>query len=170
MIIYSDFQCPYCGSFSRDTLPFLETDYVQTGKLMLAFRNLPLQNLHPLAVRAAETGVCANNQGRFWQWHDALFAPGNLLQQEGFASIRAAAGLNPTELDACLSDKNVSGQVSQEIRTAAALGIRSTPTFIIGTRQIDDTVKAVAVISGAVPLKNFRSALDGVVVGRLESR
>ena len=74
LIEYADFQCPYCGQFARQILPEIEKRYVSTGKLRVVFRHMPLQEIHPQAVMAAETAECARQQGKFWQVHDALFA------------------------------------------------------------------------------------------------
>jgi protein-disulfide isomerase len=72
IIEYSDFQCPYCAKFVRDTFPLLNRRYIETGKVLFAFRHLPLDNIHSLAHRAAENAECARQQGKFWEMHDAL--------------------------------------------------------------------------------------------------
>ena len=64
MIVFSDFQCPYCGRFFKDTWPRIRDEYVQSGSLLVAFRNLPLP-MHPLAFQAAESALCA---GRHTRW------------------------------------------------------------------------------------------------------
>src|SRR3989442_4952167 len=69
----SDFQCPYCRSFALTTLPILEREYVQTGKVRLVYINLPLPYLHANALAAALVATCAARQGKFWPMHDALF-------------------------------------------------------------------------------------------------
>ena len=69
----SDFQCPYCRDFAERTLPYLETEYINTGKIRLVFLNLPLPQLHPNATAAHEFAMCAADQDRFWPVHDLLF-------------------------------------------------------------------------------------------------
>src|SRR2546425_455688 len=69
----SDFQCPYCRTFALTTLPILEREYVQTGKVRLVYINLPLPYLHANAFAAALVATCAARQGKFWPMHDALF-------------------------------------------------------------------------------------------------
>src|SRR5262245_41540414 len=66
IVEYSDFQCPFCIAFTRDTLPDLEKLYVDTGKVLFAFQHLPLENLHPSALLAAQFASCASRQGKFW--------------------------------------------------------------------------------------------------------
>ncbi|HYA49988.1 MAG TPA: thioredoxin domain-containing protein, partial [Streptosporangiaceae bacterium] len=105
----SDFQCPYCGEFARQTLPDIEREYVVTGKVKLIFVNMPLP-IHPNAEPAAELAMCAARQHKFWQMHDLLFRhqsqwaelqdPGPYLLSFG-DSIRA----NRTELETCLTTK-----------------------------------------------------------------
>ena len=74
IIIYSDFACPYCRSFARDTFPSVLRNYVDTGRAKLAFRHLPRRSIHPDAVLIAEAVECAGIQGRFWEMHDQLFS------------------------------------------------------------------------------------------------
>ena len=73
MIEFSDFECAFCGRFTRDTEPTLWHEYVDSGQLLVAFRHLVLEERHPHALRAAEAGECANRQGQFWPMHDVLF-------------------------------------------------------------------------------------------------
>src|SRR3989449_9065660 len=69
----SDFQCPYCREFALGTMPLLEREYVQTGKVRFVYINLPLSSVHQNAATAAEVGLCAARQQRFWSMHDVLF-------------------------------------------------------------------------------------------------
>ena len=73
IIEFSDFQCPFCERFYLDTLPQLKKDYIDTGKVQLAFRHFPIASIHPNAKTAHEAAECANEQGKFWEYHDLLF-------------------------------------------------------------------------------------------------
>lgn len=73
IIEYSDFQCPFCRRFFDETYSQLKKDYIDTGKARLVYRHFPLTQLHPVAVKSAEATECANEQGKFWQMHDAIF-------------------------------------------------------------------------------------------------
>ncbi|HSP54358.1 MAG TPA: thioredoxin domain-containing protein, partial [Dehalococcoidia bacterium] len=68
---FSDFQCPYCKKFAEQTLPRLKEAY--GDKVRFIFRDLPLTNIHPVAAAAAQAGGCANDQGKFWEYHDLLY-------------------------------------------------------------------------------------------------
>lgn len=81
VIEYSDFQCPYCGTFARDTLPRIVSEYVDTGKAFFAFRHLPLEAIHPHARRAAEAAECARRQDRFWTVHDTIFRSPDVFEK-----------------------------------------------------------------------------------------
>jgi protein-disulfide isomerase len=73
LIVFSDFQCPYCSEFSNSVLPSLRQAYVETGLVQVAFRHMPLANIHSRAFPAAIAAECAARQGRFWPMHDELF-------------------------------------------------------------------------------------------------
>jgi protein-disulfide isomerase len=72
-MVFSDFECPFCGRFAKDTLPTIRTEYVDNGQFQLAFRHLPLTTLHPRALPAAVAAECAAAEGVFWVYHDLLF-------------------------------------------------------------------------------------------------
>src|SRR5437867_3851348 len=87
IVIFSDFQCPYCAEFARVTIPQLEHEYVRVGTLLLAFKHLPLTTIHPQAIAAAEAAECAGLQVLFWPMHDQLvgdqqhFEPNSLSEK-----------------------------------------------------------------------------------------
>src|SRR5207249_2515192 len=112
----SDFQCPYCRAFALTTMPLLEKEYVQTGKVRLVYINLPLTTLHANAARAAALAVCAARQDKFWPVHDLLFR-----RQDSWASLKDpvpyfltladTAGLTRRNVVRCLSSKSVQADV-----------------------------------------------------------
>ena len=73
LIVFSDFECPFCVAFTRDTLPKLTAEFVDTGKTLLVFRHFPLQQIHPRAFDTARAAVCAGIEGKFWPFHDEAF-------------------------------------------------------------------------------------------------
>ncbi len=93
VVVYSDFQCPFCGVVARDTLPALVRDDVDTGNVRLAFKHLPLA-IHPLASAAAAATECAAQQGRFWQMHDRLFKEPVRLADSDLRSAAVQAGVD----------------------------------------------------------------------------
>jgi protein-disulfide isomerase len=78
LVEISDFQCPYCGKFARETFPQIKKEYIDAGKVKAVFKNFPLP-AHTYAQKAAEAGECANEQGKFWEYQEKLFANQNAL-------------------------------------------------------------------------------------------
>jgi protein-disulfide isomerase len=100
MIVFSDFECPFCGRFAQETLPELQARYIDPGQMFLVFRHLPLP-IHAQARPAAEASECAARQGKFWEYHDALFAAGPSLAGMDWARTAQAVDLRTEEFTAC---------------------------------------------------------------------
>jgi len=73
VVEFSDFECPYCGRFFSQTLPSLQKEYIDTGKVLFAYKQFPLTSIHANAQKAAEASLCAADEGKFWEYHDRLF-------------------------------------------------------------------------------------------------
>ncbi len=163
MIVFSDFQCPYCSRFARDVLPEIERTYVATGKVALAFRHLPLP-IHPQALQAAAVAECAARQGLFWETHDWLFAE-KILDADTWKAIPESVPLDRQGLNDCLLDPAIGNDIQASIAEARGLGVRATPTFFIGTRTMDGRVKIGRAISGMRPAQEFMHELDSILDG-----
>jgi protein-disulfide isomerase len=163
IIEYSDFQCPYCGQFARETLPDLRRSYVDTGKVLLAFRHFPLEEIHKFALGAAEAAECASRQGAFWKMHDLNFANQETLQ-EGLLSERAQSlGIDVGAFDRCLHGPALE-IIRADLRTGESLDVTGTPTFFLGSLQPDGRVRVVARLVGAVLSTEFHTALDQILL------
>lgn len=164
VVEFSDYQCPFCGRFYRDTLPLIDKEYIQTGKIKYIFNNLPLDDLHPVAFKAAEAVECAGEQGKFWDLHGRFFAEQSLLAGGDMSAPAKAVGLNMPQFEKCLSSGKTGSVVRAGVEQAESLGIQSTPSFVIGTIETgkagDNSVKIVGVINGAYPYPVFKSAID----------
>lgn len=153
----SDFQCPWCGRFARETLPAIEREYIATGKVKLVFVNFPLP-MHKNAVPAAELAMCAARQGRFWQVHDQLFRtqsrweglaePGTL-----FLALSDSAGADRDQMAACLRTGATRALVQSDAEGSVRSGARSTPAFYIEG----------GLLTGAQPIEVFRQVLDSII-------
>jgi protein-disulfide isomerase len=163
VIKFSDFECPYCATVARDTLPQLEQAYVSAGNVLMAFRHLPIATIHPFATAAAEAAVCASEQGKFWQLHDLFFAAPKKLDE---AVVQQAIATLAIDADAFRTCRSVLGpaQVRRDMSAAMALGIRSTPTLLVGRLQSDRTVQVTARFSGAVSFDRLRREVDRLLV------
>jgi protein-disulfide isomerase len=164
LVEFSDYQCPFCGRFFRDTLPQVDKEYIGAGKIKYVFNNFPLEELHSSAFRAAQAVECASDQGKFWELHDRLFANPNALGPSDLALQAKAAGLDVTQFNQCLESGKSSTAVRNGIEVAESIGIQATPTFVVGlvdTKNPDsNNIKIVGVISGAHPYPVFKAAID----------
>ncbi|MFQ5847230.1 MAG: DsbA family protein [Candidatus Methylomirabilales bacterium] len=162
MIEFSDYQCPFCGRFFRDTLPALKAEYINTGKVRYVFRDFPLDRIHPHARKAAEAAHCAGDQGRYWDMHDLLFQNQRALQVEHLKAYARRLDLDSTAFDACLKNGTHAAEVQQNLEEGLAAGIRGTPGFFLGKTRSDNTIQGV-LISGAHPFPVFRQAVENLL-------
>ncbi len=160
IIEFTDLQCPYCARYASQTFPRLKREYVDTGKLRYTSRDLPLA-FHSFALPAAVASRCAGEQGRFWEYREALFASQSLLGTEPYGRIAGQLGLDVERLEACRSDGGQESSVRADLAMAAQHGIRSTPTFVIG-RVVDGEFQG-EVVSGAQPYEFFKAKLDALL-------
>jgi protein-disulfide isomerase len=146
LVAFSDFQCPFC-SRAVPTIKQLEDDY--KGKLRIAFKQLPLP-FHDKAHLAAEAALAANEQGKFWQYHDKLFANQQALDRPALEKYAEELGLDMGKFRAALDSGKYKAKVDSDSKEGAAVGATGTPTFFInGTRLV-----------GAQPVDKFKSVID----------
>jgi len=160
IIEFTDLQCPYCARHARQTFPALRRDYIDTGKLRYASRDLPLP-FHRFALPAAVAARCAGEQGRFWEYRDALFAAQQALPSAPYARIAQDLGLDVAQLEACRNEDRQAAEVRADIERAQANGIRSTPSFVIG-RVVNGEFRGEA-FSGARPYEDFKDRIEALL-------
>ncbi len=149
IIEWSDFECPFCARFYRDTLPLIEEEYIKTGKVKLVFRDFPL-SFHQNAQKAAEAAECAGEQGKFWEMHDLLFENGVEGGVTTFKQYAKQLGLNTAKFNECLDSGAMASEVRKDTADGAAVGIQGTPGFLINGK----------LVSGAQPFSNFKQVID----------
>jgi protein-disulfide isomerase len=157
MILASDFQCPYCKMWHDSSDLTIRREYIDNGKVRLAFVNFPI-NSHQNAIPAAEYAMCAAAQDKFWQIHDALFAsqekwaalpePGPALEQ-----VAASVGVDMTALRSCVSAHKMLPLIEADREKASRAGVRATPSFFIGSE----------LFTGVKPVEELRKALDAAL-------
>ncbi len=138
IIEFSDFQCPFCRSFWRDTLPQISERYIKTGKVRFIYRDFPL-SIHEMAETYAQAAECANEQGKFWPMHDKIFAEQEARGRGTISGFSAAdvkrwareIGLDGGAFDACLDSEKYADEVAADFRAGQAAGASGTPAFII---------------------------------------
>ena len=163
LIEFSDYQCPFCSRYTRDILPQIQTDYIETGKIKYVFRDLPL-SFHKQAFKAAEAAHCAGAQGKFWEMHDVLFQNQSALAPEQLAVHAKTVGVDDAQFQQCLDRGTFSADINKDIADAGAAGITGTPTFLVGVIQPGDgRVKVVKRLVGAKPYAEFKAALDAAL-------
>ncbi|OFE15154.1 hypothetical protein BA895_08185 [Humibacillus sp. DSM 29435] len=153
MVSYSDFQCPFCGKFARDTEPRLIAKYVDAGVLRIEWRDFPY--LGEESVTAAVAGRAAARQGKFWAFHDALFAqqqPTNSgrLTPAFLASVAVKAGLDGPQLTQDLRDPALKDAAEKDFGEGQNSGVTGTPAFLINGEPV----------IGAQPAAVFEQAID----------
>lgn len=161
LVEFTDYECPFCARYFHDTLPQLEKEYIQTGKLRYVLREFPLESIHPQAFKAAEAALCAGEQGKYWEMHDRLFSNQQALGPGDLVAHAQAVGLDAAEFQQCLDSGRTAAKVRKDFAEGRQAGVGGTPTFFLGT--VDDTgssMKVLTVITGARPFSSFKAAID----------
>ncbi len=149
---FSEFYCPYCARFTFNTLPQLVEEYVKKGLVKVVFRNFPVHG-EP-AILAALAGECAHEQGRFWEYHDRLFAAvfkeNRQLDAAALIELAASLGLDGPAFQECLTSERYRENLEEDIAEGRQLGVRGTPTFSINGR----------LVVGAQPYEKFKQIIE----------
>jgi protein-disulfide isomerase len=154
IVEFSDFQCPYCARFVSQTYPQIKQNY--EGKIRFVFLNFPLPaTMHPNAQKAAEASECADDQGKFWEYHDLLFANQSALDAASLKSYAAQLGLDTATFNQCLDGGEKTAEVQKDSQDARSYGVGGTPAFFINGR----------LVSGAQPFSVFQQAIDAALKG-----
>jgi protein-disulfide isomerase len=162
VIEYSDFQCPYCGTFARDTFSAIDDGYIKPGKVRYVYRHFPLSEAHPKAFRAAEAAECANQQGKFWQMHTRLFANQQALDPPDLTTHAEAVGLEKEAFQKCMNG-GAQAKIKRDFNEGLKAGVEGTPTFLIGPLEKDGKVRVLKTLSGMQTRISFTAALDEVL-------
>lgn len=158
MIEYGDFHCPFCRQYARETLPEVRKQYVESGKVLYAFRHFPLQ-IHPRAPDAAVAAQCAARQGRFWELHDRFFSAARPVAPQDLESHAKAVGVDVQTFRTCSRAGVARDDVRQDVEEARRLGLRGTPGFAFGFRD-GERVQVLLSVSGAQPYARIAAVLD----------
>ncbi len=147
IVKFEDYQCPYCKTV-QPTFNELLKRY--DGKIRVVHKDLPLDAIHPQARPAAEAARCAGEQGKFWDYHDRLYANGSKFTVEEFKGAAKEVGLDVDGFEKCFASGKFKGAVQKDLLQGAQLGLTGTPAFFINGREI----------SGAQPLEAFAAIID----------
>ncbi len=155
IVEFSDYQCPYCERWHTQVYNQLMAAY--PGKIRFVYRNLPLTQIHPQAMPAAEAAMCAGEQNAYWQFHDRLFNNQDLLGDDFYSQVATDLGLDMTTFNQCRETHKFQSTIQADMDFAIGLGVQSTPTFFIN---------GLAMV-GAQPLSSFTQLIDKELAGEI---
>ncbi|MCC7009976.1 MAG: DsbA family protein [Acidobacteria bacterium] len=160
LVEFSDYECPFCLRHFTQTMPQIETQYIKTGRIRYVFKDFPIDELHPAAIRAHEAARCAAEQGKFWQMHARLFSRAGSHDDAGIEARATEAGLSVPSLRECLASGRATAGVRQSVELAKSLGANGTPSFFVGLRDpATDEVRLLTAVTGAQPFSVFEQAI-----------
>ncbi len=157
MVEFVDYECPFCRLFFQGTYTELKREYIDSGKLRLVVKDLPL-GFHQHAREAAQAAHCAGEQGGYWPMHDKLFGGTAGLNQGALIAYGEQLGLDGATFRECLDSDRHLAQIETDIAESRAAGIPGTPAFVIG-RSAGGTVEG-AHIRGALPFRVFQDHIE----------
>ncbi len=163
---FSDYQCPYCSRYETLSRPTIIDNYVNTGKARLTFRDYPLP-FHNYAQKASEAVLCAGDQNKYWEMHDALFAKQasgseDALSVENIKNYASELGLSASAFNNCLDTNKYQAQVTKNMQSGQDVGISGTPTVVIA-KKLPLKISAEAV-TAEVQKNNYIIYFDGGVM------
>lgn len=162
VIVFSDFQCGGCGAWATRIEPNLKAEFVETGKVRYTRYDFPLVSIHPHAFLAARAARCAEDQGRFWEFHDRVFAnqAAWMYSQSApvnqFTQYATESGLDVDAFTTCLRSDRHADVVTANALLGEQLGVDRTPTVYVGQRRLGNewqdynAVRAVIQAAGGV--------------------
>lgn len=146
IIAFEDFECPYCGK-NFSTIQKLRQ--LSGDDIYFVYRDFPLSDIHSYAQKAAEAGQCAHAQGKFWEFHDAMFQQQDRLRVADLEQLAARLQLEGAEFNNCLESGEYAGEVLGDLADGIALGVAGTPTFFFNGNKV----------SGVVSLEGFQKII-----------
>lgn len=154
---WGDYQCTFCYRFHESTLNTLDQEYIQTGKVNLVFKDFPLNG--PDSILAAEASYCAEDQGKYWQYHDELYKnwageKTGWITRWSLNAFGSTVGLNLEKFNQCLDEHKYQEKVNQIYEFGKDIGIDATPSFLIFNGE------KIIKIRGNQPLETFLRTIN----------
>jgi protein-disulfide isomerase/N-acetylneuraminic acid mutarotase len=157
VVDFSDFQCPNCARHVRTTEPEIKSEYIDTGNVAYVFKHFPWRGTDSLS--AALASECANEQDKFWEYHDVLFEN---QEGSGWASIEklkefaSEMGLDAEQFDSCLDSEKYKSNIDRDLDLVEELDLNTTPSFLI----LNSDGTEMEVLGGAHPFPSFQAFID----------
>lgn len=161
IVEFTDLQCPFCKRFHAQVLPALLRDYIDTGKVRFESRDFPL-DFHAQALNAAVLARCAADAGKFWPFREAVFAQQAKLAAGGLGAAITAAGLPADFRATCdATAQQRAALVTAEATLGRSIGVRGTPTFLIG-RVVNGNIEGTLLVGAGLP-EAFRKRIEALL-------
>jgi protein-disulfide isomerase len=171
VIEYGDYQCPFCTRYFSQIQPLIKQNYIDTGKVKMVFRDFPFLGAESLA--AAEAAQCANDQGKLWAYHDALYAAKSADETKGggendgfftraeFLTLANQTGLSAGTFTSCIDGAQHASDIQTETSTAVSAGIVSTPTTVVNGKLVADQTGSSLGANATAIFQFIDSAVSG---------
>ncbi len=156
IVEWGDYQCTFCYKFHQSTLNTIKQDFIETGKVKLVFKDFPLNG--PDSVLAAEAAYCAQDQGKYWQYHDELYKNWGgertgWITRDSLDKFATTVSVDLEKFDKCLDDHKYLERVNQMYEFGKEIGIDATPSFLVFNNE------KIIKITGNQPLEVFLKSL-----------
>lgn len=143
VIEFGDFQCPACGVFAMQVKPYLDLEYIQTGKVKFVFYDFPLTGVHQNAFIASRAARCAGDQGRYWDYHDRLFSTRDEWALDNnpvdkYVGYAEALGMDAGAFEACVESDRHAEAVTASREIGSRMGVSATPTILVDGEPVAD--------------------------------
>jgi protein-disulfide isomerase len=166
IVEFTDFACPFCRQFVDQTFTDLKSHYVDTGIVRFYVLDFPLVT-HENASKAAEAGRCARDQNAFWQMFGKIHGDSATLTVDRLVEVARSSGVDVKSFRECVESGKYQPLIEQSVKSAMAIGVQGTPTFIIGASK-EHGVDGEMLI-GAMPLGVFEKKIDEILSSRRKS-
>ena len=149
LVEFGDFGCPY----SREVAPIVRAIVKQySADIQFMYRDYPIDDLHPGASLAAEGGGCAQEQGKFWEYYDAVFGMSDALSVTTLMSVVETIGMDPEKFERCIESGYYANDVANDTSDGAKAGVVGTPTFFFNGQKVE----------GSIPFTIFNQIVDAM--------
>lgn len=169
IVEFSDYECPFCKRHYDQTHKQLVTNYIDTAKVKLVFRDLPLSFHDPMATTEAIAANCAKEQGgdeAYYKYHDKMFeettSNGSGLTKDQLYKFAGELNLNEANLKSCVEAEKYKDEVAKDLADAGVAGATGTPSFVVGKSQDSGEIEGKLIV-GAQPYSVFQQEIDALL-------
>ena len=159
IVEWGDYQCTFCYKFHQSSKDILIEEYVKTGRINFVFRDFPLNG--PDSVLAAQASYCADDQGKYWEYHDEIYKNWagertGWVTRQSLDQFANTVGLDLVQFNKCLDDKKYQQRVLENEKFGVKIGIKATPSFLIFNNE------KITKVEGNQPFSVFRQVIDTI--------